>query len=299
MAASCWCFNVGEERTRKLNAEGTGFIARTRGVEIHDRHSPWAEYFDAVYNGQSPLPHQLGRLSFFYTNSRAWRARHPLHANPFRDWTDRQQPRCSASRCAEWERGLLPAGGVIEPMGCFRWPFSPREADELFGIQVFSRDTVDIGRVLVGDHEWVEIIRQDARPYFAEGERPPDCPDWEPGDPYHGQYCWSRLYPYAGGRFAPGCWSRPVAGASVAGVDRCEAQPRLCPSSGSGVWINVGKTRHGESLEEGNAVDYVLQAAHDGVDTMQFRTPLPAPLTCHALTGDAASGRLRRPGRAI
>ena len=228
LGRGCYCFSVCQApaEVRILSTEGTSFVARARNVEIHDSSSPWADYFGVVYNGQSPLPHQLGRLSFVYTNTPAWRARHSPSANPFHDCEDGTQTRCSNARCYQWERELLPppgrpGGGVIEVMGMFAWPFSPRGAsqfsfkgaEDLKGVQFYSRDTDHVGRAVHEDNEWLEIMRSDARPYFAEGERPTDCTDWNPGDPYRNQDCWSRLYPYSGGRFAPGCWSRPAPGA--------------------------------------------------------------------------------------
>ena len=222
-AQSCFCFSLCQEtgrgtQPRILSPEGTSFVARARGVEIHSSSSPWADYFAAVYNGQSPLPHQLGRLSFVYTNTPAWRSRHSPSANPFHDCDDPNQMRCSDARCGLWERELLPppgrpGGAVNEIMGMFEWPFSSRDAEDLKGIQFYSRDTDHVGRAVYEDNEWLEIMRGDARPYFAEGERPTDCTDWNPGDPYRNQHCWSRLYPYAGGRFPPGCWARPAPGA--------------------------------------------------------------------------------------
>ena len=223
LAKSCFCFSLCKEtgpgaQPRILSHEGTSFVARARGVEIHNSSSPWADYFGAVYNGQSPLPHQLGRLSFVYTNTPAWRSRHSPSANPFHDCDDPNQMRCSDARCGLWERELLPppgrpGGAVYEIMGMFAWPFSPRGAEDLKGIQFYSRDTDHVGRAVHEDNEWLEIMRSDARPYFAEGERPTDCTDWNPGDPYRKQQCWSRLYPYAGGRYPPGCWARPAPGA--------------------------------------------------------------------------------------
>ena len=43
--------------------------------------------------------------------------------------------------------------------------------------------------------------------------------------------------------------------------------------SGSGVWINAGKTRHEQFLggDGLNAIDYVLGASSEGVDTLQFQ----------------------------
>ena len=223
LAKSCFCFSLCKEtgpgaQQRILSHEGTSFVARARGVEIHNSSSPWADYFGAVYNGQSPLPHQLGRLSFVYTNTPAWRSRHSPSANPFHDCDDQNQMRCSDARCGLWERELLPppgrpGGAVNEIMGMFAWPFSSRDAEDLKGIQFYSRDTDHVGRAVYEDNEWLEIMRSDARPYFAEGERPTDCTDWNPGDPYRKQHCWSRLYPYDGGRYPPGCWARPAPGA--------------------------------------------------------------------------------------
>ena len=100
-------------------------------------------------------------------------------------------------------------------MGMFFWPQYKREAADLHGVQVYSRDSADHGRALGEDGSWIEIMRSDVRPYFAEGERPPDCPDWQAGEPYRSQACWSRLYQVQGGRFAPGCWARPAAGTGV------------------------------------------------------------------------------------
>ena len=92
-APDCYCFDVCDGGRRHLNAEGNIFIGRTRGVSIHDPKSPWAAYFNAVYSRRSPMPHELHRLSFFYTNSPGWRAKHRFVANPFHDCYDREQPR--------------------------------------------------------------------------------------------------------------------------------------------------------------------------------------------------------------
>ena len=110
LAKSCFCFSLCKEtgpgaQPRILSHEGTSFVARARGVEIHNSSSPWADYFGAVYNGQSPLPHQLGRLSFVYTNTPAWRSRHSPSANPFHDCDDPNQMRCSDARCGACRDG--------------------------------------------------------------------------------------------------------------------------------------------------------------------------------------------------
>ena len=140
LAKSCFCFSLCKEtgpgaQQRILSHEGTSFVARARGVEIHNSSSPWADYFGAVYNGQSPLPHQLGRLSFVYTNTPAWRSRHSPSANPFHDCDDPNQMRCSDARCGLWERELLPppgrpGGAVNEKWACSNGRF-PRETPRI------------------------------------------------------------------------------------------------------------------------------------------------------------------------
>ena len=211
---------------RRVQVPSTAYLAR-RAPDSSPEHGEWRST-TAARRGRTTSVQcttanprcrtSWGRLSFVYTNTPAWRSRHSPSANPFHDCDDQNQIRCSNARCGLWERELLPppdrpGGAIYEIMGMFAWPFSPRGAEDLKGIQFYSRDTDHVGRAVHEDNEWLEIMRSDARPYFAEGERPTDCTDWNPGDPYRKQHCWSRLYPYAGGRYAPGCWARPAPGA--------------------------------------------------------------------------------------
>ena len=292
----CYCFDLCpiDSPDSRTTRDGAAFIQRAQDVVISSPDSPWARYLNAVYNGQAQLPMRLGRLTAFYLNSPGWRSKHSNAPNPFRDcirWNS--QWRC-ADACNTWEAEL-----PQEPPHCsalsnsnltvYGWNLGTgdrglRHVDELQElplVQVFSADddAVSVGRDLAPAHGWIEIMRSDARPYFEEAMRPPACPDWSPGERYWGQQCWRDLHTFAGGRFPPGCWARPAVG--------------------TGVWINVNRTRHVHNLYDAwysvyntsdsaystyeamnfsgatgpywpNAVDFALYARSEGIDTLQF-----------------------------
>jgi hypothetical protein len=166
-------------------------------------------------------------------------------------------------------------------------------------VQIYSSDPDgSFGRETLPSHSWIEIMRVDARPYFQEGLRPPNCPDWTPGEPYRGQECWKELHEYNGGRLPPGCWARPAVG--------------------TGVWISTNETRRAHDLEDvqsiigtsqisesefiypsrrkryGYALEFILHARSQGIDTLQFTFGDPtiggkAPLL--VITSETCVGR--------
>ena len=282
----CFCFDLCPKEDGYLSAEGDWFVLHTRGVEIASPTSPWIEhYFRAVYNGRTQLPFSMSPLTTFYQHSPAWRAKHPFAFSPFRDcvrWDDQAQ--CGRELCDQWTTDLRQTPGPASPHGVAaqlwpqsKWDAHPWDSDaEMRLVMIFevlhATDIHDGHEPPVyffshtPAHTWMEIIRSDARPYFEEAMRPPDCPDWTPGEPYMRQHCWKELQEYWGARFPPGCWARPA--------------------PGSGMWINTGKTVHAWSMEDWqgvyseapgksaadmNEVDYVLWARSQGIQTLQFR----------------------------
>lgn len=285
MAPECFCFDVcaggpHQQQGGQLSGEGISFIGRARGVHVVAPTSPWTHYLQAVYTGRAKLPFALGRLSAVYVNSPAWRAKHADTPNPFRDCRESGQVRCANSMCSAWEAELNAqvAPGTPPAISVYYWPQArwagPAVHAERRMVQLFSTSDDSFGRDYVPSHRWIEIMREDARPYFEEGLRPPNCPDWAAGEAYQGQQCWEELHEYNGGRFPPGCWARPAVG--------------------TGVWINTNETRRAHNLSDtgsiintsrlsesaviypsrreryGRALEYILYARSEGIDTLQF-----------------------------
>ena len=282
----CHCFDLCGYREQRLNGDGVNFIGRTRTLVITAPTSPWIRYLDAVYNGRTPLPFSLWRLSAFYLHSPAWREKHPEAPNPFRDCGRPRHPRCD--ECSTWEAELLEEPELSAPrdLVSFPWPTNGLQWSDRAGldaelrlVQIYSSSDSDdsFGRELGAENTWIEIMRSDARPYFEESMMPPHCPDWAPGEPYQEQQCWEGLHEHNGGRFPQGCWARPAVG--------------------TGVWINTNRTRHAASLTDSLAIyapdgytketmpshthragsspfrsiEYVLYARSIGIDTLQFK----------------------------
>ena len=274
----CYCFDlcpaiettiddegVEEDRqTWRASAAGVDLVRRMHGVVIDNVSSPWVHYLNGVYNGRARLPFWIGNLSAFYVNSPAWRMTRPSAPSPFLDCSRLWQERCDLANCTAWEAELRvepaaqPAGEIV----VYPWPQSnwvDDDADaELRLVQIFSASN-SFGRELHPSFSWFEIMRSDSRPYFEEGMRPPNCPDWTSGERYRGQACWEELRATNGGRFPPGCWARPAVG--------------------TGIWIQANHTLHGADFwpwqplnftERPNMLDIALYARSRGVDTVQI-----------------------------
>ena len=265
----CFCIDIcgvgsgnDPKYYRLLNREeGVPFIGRSRHAVIRDMSSPWAFYLDGVYNGHYPLPFNLSSLNTFYLNTPAWRATTPNSPSPFRDCRAWDQQRCSTG-CDVWYQDLQETPVAVSEMAAFEWP-QGGSASEFFDVeqrlvQIYSREDASFGRPkppLAG--EWLEVIRSDARPLFFEGSMPPYCPDWVPGQKFETDErspsfripeCWEADWNTAGGRFCPGCWTRPVVG--------------------SGIWIQAEKPSYTQTLS--NVLSDGLGASSNGSDTMIY-----------------------------
>ena len=90
------------------------------------------------------------------------------------------------------------------------------------------------GRNRLAEHTMIEIIRADARPYFMEGQTPPECVGrWNASDTSYRlgatpPPCWTAMANWGGGQFPPGCWARPAVG--------------------TGVWINASRVQFYDRL---------------------------------------------------
>jgi hypothetical protein len=283
--ASCYCFDLCcDNNNVDLNHKGIEFIGRTRYAVLDDSLplSPslrWFHYFNAVYDGSAAQPFDMARVNIFYQNTNAWRQKHPDTANPFRDCLDSRQRMCSRQECSAWEEGLFESPVHLPKLGCYQWPqghwlssleHGGTEADHeqrLIQIVSWPDEEHPFGRPIAPDHGWIEIIRSDARPYFEEGLRPPDCPDWSVGGTYESHSrCWSRLHAYAGGRFPPGCWARQVVGSGVWVSTNRSIRARSLDD-----WQSVFDTQEYSFDEWPNMLDFVLYASNQSIDTIQFK----------------------------
>ena len=170
----CYCIDLCGDRNGLLAANGVHFVGRIQSVEVSSAESLWVQYLNAVYNGRTRLPFLLGRLTAFYLHTPAWRTKHPGAPNPFRDCLRRWQGQCGQSECGRWHAELrsIPQP-VTSEIVSYQWPMGHWESHKLDAelrlIQIFSANDASIGHQLGEAHEWIEIIRSDARPYFEEG----------------------------------------------------------------------------------------------------------------------------------
>ena len=105
----CWCFDLCSDATAQE------YWAASRGVHVHDRRSPWLQYFASVYSDtELPIPFPLHRITFFYHGVRLWYELFPSVHNPFRpcSWPVQTEqpavPPCTQSVCAAWRAPLSP-----------------------------------------------------------------------------------------------------------------------------------------------------------------------------------------------
>ncbi|KAL1528689.1 hypothetical protein AB1Y20_010025 [Prymnesium parvum] len=279
---SCFCFDLctGWDAQQRLQE----FVGITRGVRIHEVHSPWYRYAQAVYAGHAPLPFDLWKVNVWYQNSEHWRFLHPNGRSPIRDCAEHRTWYCG-EECEDWRRELRPepeqvdtVAALIEPTDLILYNQMPHNSIRM--VQLFSQHTMQLGRPVFKAHTWAEVIRMDATPRFYEGQIPPACIGdgnewlWDPRGSWdtvsrnttNSLFVEETLpqclqsYASQGGSWWPqGCWMRPVVG--------------------SGIWINVGETafpsdearNYKRKLPKGGGITQAVVAAHRrGVHTLQY-----------------------------
>ena len=289
---SCFCFDLCTPEA------ASSFVHQTRGVVIRSRGSRWLSYLSAVYSGRARLPFELWRLNLFYENTHAWRRLWPAAASPFRDCSMRgaHQHECNDKMCKAWRAELNGVTGRShdgrkggngtdwlalyhaerarqgrrrihgDGVDTLEWG-ADSIGEQLRSVQVFTRRSEALGRRLYRSNQWVEVVRSDHRPLgFQEGMQPPNCSKAtglfrrarSPGG--LASLFWAaekkpKLPSCDWSQYPPGCFMRPAVG--------------------SGVWVNTGRTRAAAALRlvagiRNPVAIEVLNAVHDGVDTLQY-----------------------------
>ena len=117
------------------------------------------------------MPARLSELTFFYTNSPAWRAEYGVVASPFRDCLDIGQPRCP-SCLEEWaQHHPAPVATVAEVRIWIATYQYIRTPPNMPGALLYAKSR-SFGHLELPPHTWVEVMRhrQDSEGMDSFGE---------------------------------------------------------------------------------------------------------------------------------
>ena len=207
-SAPCYCFDLCNITTARA------FIGRVERSTVTSEMVAWRSYLDTVYGvGRAPMPFDLGRLNFFYTNTRRWRLLRS-GVSPFAPCGSEHLAECSKSDCAEWQQPMA-LEGHLPPASTHTQQLRVIGTDSEQGIQgvllhIPTRRFPDGAFHFHESYEWLEIIREGTHGRKANG--------WIFQEGAGTQTLDRNDHVY----HIPGCWMRPAAG--------------------SGIWISLGRT---------------------------------------------------------
>lgn len=213
----------------------------------------WLSYLKSVYHEQPPLPFNMSRnFNFFYHRDARWAAAHPSVEWPMATCTWKPgdiggnhiglpnrsavlapgQERCSANYCAKWQAEA--AASSAHGDATLPQPHRP-PVTHAFLMPGLPRTLVSGGAVLFGDryaqfvpdHSPLEVMRMQTRNVVHD--LPIHSPSPRVSSMLSARMCAAVQHGSAGyeGTDGGGCW--------------------LLQASGSGVWVNVGRSFRAES----------------------------------------------------